>query len=107
MDVTNKFLNAILEGSIFVLPPTGYEYFLPTGHLIRFRKASKRLKQVPRGWNATPDTFLRYFAGMKEGSTDRCLHTRTKNGKIEVTIMIFDDEITNEEHGDSQVEFGN
>lgn len=87
MDVKNAFLYSNLEKEIFTKVPEGVE---ADNTQVCKLKTLYGLKQTPRAWNRTFDTFMKTL-GMKNSDADRCLYIgEFRDTKIYVLLYVDD-----------------
>jgi Reverse transcriptase (RNA-dependent DNA polymerase) len=83
MDVDTAFLYAKLEGEELYME-------LPSGQLVRLRKAIYGLKQSPRLWYRTADDALAQI-GFRRTTADACVYAAEWHGRRVVLVLYVDD----------------
>ncbi|EGD82047.1 hypothetical protein PTSG_11914 [Salpingoeca rosetta] len=90
MDVNTAFLNAPVDHEIYVQPPAVDGIFSPNT-VLRLKRGLYGLKQSPRLWNHTLDTWMRE-QDFVATATDACIYRRTcKGGKMMWVAVYVDD----------------
>lgn len=90
-DVKNAFLNGVLEETIYMAQPKGFEVKGKEDMVCKLSKNIYGLKQAARVWNnKLNDIFVN--EQYKQSQVDSCLYTR-EIGKDKVYIMIYVDDI--------------
>lgn len=93
MDINKAILNDVLNDAVYVRPPPGFEELVPKGKNLELFKALYGLKQTPRVWNQLLDSFLRNETGMISSEANMRLYTRTENGNLELSILVYVNDI--------------
>jgi hypothetical protein len=73
MDVKSTFLNGNLEEEVYIEKPEGFQLNKKGDYLCKLKKLLYGLKQTPRAWNASLDSYLQK-QGLKRGSTDNNIY---------------------------------
>ena len=89
MDVSSAFLNGELDEEIYLRQPEGYAEKGKEHLVCRLNRSIYGLKQSPRCWNNTLDTYLKQL-GFSQSSSDPCLYTSMK-GELFVIAVYVDD----------------
>ena len=58
MDVKTAFLNGVVEEEVYVEHPLSFEKHYMETHVCKLKKSMYGLKQEPRTWYETIDSFL-------------------------------------------------
>ena len=90
MDVDTAFLYGVLEDEIYMVQPEG---FIKPGseHLVcKLKRGLYGLKQSPRIWNWTLDTFLRE-QGLIPCNSDPCIYVCWEDDKLLIVAVYVDD----------------
>jgi hypothetical protein len=88
MDVKCAFLNGVLDEEIYMRPPEGYQ--VPDNLVCRLKKAIYGLKQSPRVWFKTIDTYLKSL-GFNPCPNDLCVYVRWLDNKLAFISLYVDD----------------
>ena len=83
IDVDVVFLNATLKEDVYIDPPAGYPHVAKEMVL----KTQYGLKQSPREWNETLDTFLRLELKMTRLKTVQCIYVRFIEDRFDYIIL--------------------
>ena len=89
MDVKNAYLNGVLEETIYMRQPKGYEVPGQERKLLKLKKGLYGLKQAGRVWNDMLDQFL-LEQGFTRLRSDPCIYVRINNGCPLVIIVYVD-----------------
>jgi len=93
MDVDAAFLNADLSEDIYIKAPPG-QPALPKGHVYKLLKSLYGLKQSPKSWNDTLNTFLISECQLRRLQSESCLYVRTDGNTTKCLIVaIYVDDI--------------
>jgi hypothetical protein len=90
MDVETAFLNAPVQGEVYVKQPPGHEVRGPNGEelVCRLHRSLYGLKDSPRNWNTELDTWLRQY-GLVPTDADVCVYVKgSPEGEEGVLIVI-------------------
>jgi len=89
MDVSNAYLNGVLEEEIYMIPPEGVG--CPKGHVWKLKKSIYGLKQAGRTWNIKLHGELTKIGFIRIGA-EHCLYIfRDSDGKICFMVVYIDD----------------
>ena len=89
MDVETAFLNAKIDGEVYIQQPPGFEQ--GKDMVCKLKKSLYGLKQSPRNWNMEFDQFLTSQCGMKSCLSEPCLYTGRINGHCVILLVYVDD----------------
>ena len=93
MDVDAAFLNADLTEDIYIRAPPGQPE-LPKGYVYKLLKSLYGLKQSPKSWNDTLNTFLINECHLRRLQSESCLYVRTDGHSTKCLIVaIYVDDI--------------
>ena len=90
MDVTSAFLNGDLTEDIYLSQPEGFVVPGKEDCVLKLNKSLYGLKQSPRCWNESLDTFLKEL-GFTQSSSDSCIYTCSVENDISVIAVYVDD----------------
>lgn len=88
MDVVTAFLNGKIDEEVYVKPPKGMN--IEDGKVLKLKKGLYGLKQSPRLWNETLDTFLKR-KGFTQCKSDPCIYVRNEKGRYAILGVYVDD----------------
>ena len=91
VDVTTAFLNGTLEDEVYMQQPKGFECQGKEEFVCKLNKSIYGLKQSPRCWNSTLDTYLKEMQ-FTQTASDPCIYFQ-KNGKDTMFIGVYVDDI--------------
>ena len=91
VDVTTAFLNGTLEDEVYMQQPKGFECQGKEEFVCKLNKSIYGLKQSPRCWNYTLDTYLKEMQ-FTQTASDPCIYF-WKNGKDTKFIGVYVDDI--------------
>ncbi len=97
MDVETAFLNGCLEEDIYMRQPEGFEKAGSENLVCRLKKSIYGLKQSPRCWNVTLDSYLQEI-GFKQSKYDPCIYTSEG-----VILAVYVDDIILASESDEQM----
>lgn len=89
-DVKNAFLNGILEETIYMAQPKGFEVKGEEHKVCKLNKNIYGLKQAARVWNKTLNSIL-IKEGYKQSQIDLCLYVKRTNYEKIYLIIYVDD----------------
>jgi hypothetical protein len=90
MDVKITFLNAYLQGEIYMNQPHGFELKGQEQFFFKLIKVLYGLKQDPKAWYAKMNDYLRKVSFQRSESDDTiCVHLQGKN--LVILVMYVDD----------------
>ena len=90
-DFTNAFLNAELKEDVYISAPPGTPP-LPEGYVYKLQRALYGLKQSPREWNNTLNSFMTKECGFRQLQCEKCLYIKQdSDGSYMVVCMYVDD----------------
>ena len=90
IDVATAFLNGNLEVEVYTAQPEGFAS-KGSEHLVcRLKRSIYGLKQSPRCWNTTVDTYLRSI-GFTQSNSNPCIYYRGTGGEIFYLGVYVDD----------------
>jgi transposase InsO family protein len=90
VDIVAAFLNGILKETIYMEPPPGSD--IPSGHVLLLHKSLYGLKQSPRCFNDSLDTWLK-SEGFQSSRADPCLYTFSHKGIFIMLTVHVDDQL--------------
>ncbi|CAI5988710.1 unnamed protein product [Closterium sp. NIES-64] len=88
MDISEAFLNGILEEEVFMTQPPGYED--GTGRVCKLKKSIYGLKQAPRCWYQKLAAVLEEM-GFRTSSCDESLFLKGEGEKLVLFLVYVDD----------------
>ena len=91
VDVTTAFLNGTLEEEVYMHQPEGFVYQRKEELVCKLKKSIYGLKQSPRCWNTTLDTYLKEL-GFTQTASDPCIYYRKTGGDM-LYIGVYVDDI--------------
>jgi hypothetical protein len=93
MDVDAAFLNADLTEDIYIRAPPGQPQ-LQNGYVYKLLKSLYGLKQSPKSWNDTLNTFLITECRLRRLQSESCLYVRTDGNTAKcLLVAIYVDDI--------------
>ena len=90
IDVTTAFLNGKLDKKVYMHQPNGYVCKGKEKYVCKLTKSIYGLKQSPRCWNLTLDTYLKKLKFVQTAS-DPCIYYRKTGGDIMYIGVYVDD----------------
>ena len=90
MDVKSAYLNGVLEETIYMTQPKGYEQPGKEDHVCLLKKGLYGLKQAGRAWNQTIDPALRKL-GLEPLANDRCVYMHRRGPDLLIVSLYVDD----------------
>ena len=90
MDVKTAFLNGKLEEVLYMKQPPGFEVKGKEDLVCKLEKSLYGLKQSPRQWNITMNSFLNKV-GFKNCSADSCMYVKRIKDKMVIIALYVDD----------------
>jgi hypothetical protein len=90
VDIVAAFLNGVLKETIYMEAPEGSD--IPAGQVLRLKKSLYGLKQSPRCFNDSLDSWLR-SEGFQPSSADPCLYTMRDKGVFMMLTVHVDDQL--------------
>lgn len=90
MDVSSAFLNGELEEEIYVTQPDGFIVPGKENMVCKLHKSLYGLKQSPRCWNSSLNSFLKNH-NFVQSSSDSCIYTSTDNNNLCIVAVYVDD----------------
>ena len=90
MDVTAAFLNGKLDEDIYMQQPPGFVVEGKEDYVYKLNRSLYGLKQSPRCWNDSLDSFLKQL-GFVASKSDSCIYTRVSNGLLCIVAVYVDD----------------
>ena len=89
MDVSTAFLNGELDEDVFMTQPEGFSN-TNSNLVCKLNKSIYGLKQAPKCWNNSIDTFLKDM-NFSQSSSDSCIYTKVDNGSVCIIALYVDD----------------
>lgn len=96
MDVETAFLNAPIEGDVYIEQPPGYEQYGPNGEelVCKLNKCIYGLRDSPHNWHKMIDRWLHEY-GLRATRTDVCVYIMgspdDENTGILIVLLYVDD----------------
>lgn len=90
MDVSCAFLNGELEEEIYICQPPGFVVEGKENLYCKLHKSLYGLKQSPRCWNKSIDTFLKHL-NFVQSDNDSCIYIRDRVNNFCVIAVYVDD----------------
>jgi hypothetical protein len=90
MDVKSAFLNGDLSEEVYMEQPEGFKLSDNPDLVCKLKKDLYGLKQTPRAWYHTLDTYLK-DKGFKRGTTDNNLYIKTEDNNLLIVLVYVDD----------------
>ena len=87
VDVTTAFLNGTLEEEEFMKQPEGFVIEGKEGILCKLNKSIHGLKQSPRCWNSTIDSYLQE-SGFSQSKADPCIYFKDAGGEAPIYLGV-------------------
>lgn len=87
-DVKTAFLNGILNETVYMEQPTGFED--GTNKVCKLKKSLYGLKQASRCWNEKFTSFIKLF-GFKQCQSDSCVFISKRDGALTLLAIHVDD----------------
>jgi hypothetical protein len=93
LDVETAFLNAPVEEEIYMHQPEGFERTAPDGSILvcRLKKSLYGLKQSPRNWHLTLDSWLKSY-GFQQSSADPGMYFYFDK-ELKCLLLVYVDDI--------------
>lgn len=91
VDVTTAFLNGTLDDEVYMQQPKGFECQGKEELVCKLNKSIYGLKQSPRCWNSTLDTYLKEIQ-FTQTTSDPCIYYQ-KTGQDMMFIGVYVDDI--------------
>ena len=92
VDVVGAYLQGDLGEELYVEPPDGIRTKNDDQRLWRLRRPLYGLKQAGRQWKLKLDGVMKKL-GFATSSADECLYTKRKDGKVEVIVLVYVDDM--------------
>ena len=94
MDVKTAFLNGDLDEEIYMEQPEGYKCQNAKGEnlVCKLQKSLYGVKQAPRQWDITIDTFLKHYKFIQLQS-DKCIYMKCMQRNVIIIGLYVDDMI--------------
>lgn len=90
VDVTTAFLNGTLEDEVYMQQPKGFECLGKEEFVCKLNKSIYGLKQSPRCWNSTLDSYLKELQ-FTQTASDPCIYYRkTENDMMFIGVYVDD-----------------
>lgn len=90
LDINNAFLNGILEDTIFMTQPVGFESVTHPDYVCKLKKSLYGLKQAPRAWYDTLTSSL-ISMGFKRCISDHSLFFSSTAAGLVLVLVYVDD----------------
>ena len=91
IDVTTTFLNGKLDKEVYMQQSNGYVCKGKEKYVCKLNKSIYGLKQSPRCWNLTLDTYLKKLKFFVQTASDPCIYYRKTGGDIMYVGVYVDD----------------
>ena len=104
MDVKSMFLNGNLVEEFYIEKPKGFQLTNKGNYVCKLKKDLYRLKQAPRSWDASLDSYLQ-VQGFKRGSIDSNIYYKIIGDSIIIVEVYVDDIIFGSDDGKMSKDF--
>ena len=90
MDVSSAFLNGDLSEELYMKQPEGFIENCKSKLVCKLSKAIYGLKQFPKCWNSSLDSYLKDLKFL-QSSSDPCIYTSISDGVLCIIAIYVDD----------------
>lgn len=90
MDVSSAFLNGELTEELYLNQPDGFIVNGKENYVCKLNKAIYGLKQAPKCWNSSLDSYLKLL-NFRQSSSDSCIYICMSDGVLCIIAVYVDD----------------